>query len=774
MSAADVTVLRTPRRRRDASLLTLGLFAAIAAALLPVFSVMQPGSWTVQAALLTAAVLGAGLAARLFHLPALVATLLEVGIWVFALTAMFGRATAVLWIIPSPATVSTVPGLVSASSEEIRTGVAPVAPGIGLAFVLVAAIGGLAIVLDHVVLTARMPLLAGVGLVAVSLIPTIAIPADVDVTAFVLLAAALLFLLRVDTRSRHAAPRPRHVGPRRVGPRLRGRGASATAFGIAAVAVIVAVVATPLLPQPALRFASGGTGGYGTTINPNLELGNDLRQPRDIDVLTLQTDAPTPPYLRAVTLSSFDGSVWQPDRDDTVNVPGDGPVFDAPPVDSDIPVADYTTDISVGELDSPWLPVPSPATTVTGLQGDWLGMPQNRTIVSRSGSSRDQDYSVQTVAPRPTLEQIRARPVGGSELGDAVRALPADVPAIIGDTAREVTAGAQSPYDALIDLQTWFRSSAFRYSLDAPVEAGFDGAGLDAVADFLQARTGYCVHYASAFAVMARTLDMPSRIVVGYLPGTMSSSVGQERSTFTVTSSQLHAWPEVYFQGIGWVPFEPTNSLGVPTSFASGTTGGTGTTPNAPQQQQSAAPETQATTAPSLGNQDGPGLQGSGTAGATQEIGPGLLVGGGIVLLLLFVAAPAVLRALRRRSRTIAARAGDPVAAWAMVQDDAVDLGIPVPGGESPRRFAERLVREYGADPDDMDLLRGAVERVSYAEDAGDATNGPVLAAAAARVGAGLRARASGVRRAFSRVLPRSLVVRPGTAAAEERERVGA
>ncbi|KTR93283.1 hypothetical protein NS220_13025 [Microbacterium testaceum] len=769
MSAGDVTVLRTPRRRRDAALLTLGLFAAIAAALIPVFSVMQPGSWTLQAAFLTAAVLGAGLAARLFHLPALVATLLEVGIWLFALTAMFGRTTAVLWIIPSPATVSTVPVLFSAASEEIRTGVAPVAPGTGLAFVLVAAIGALAIVLDHVVLTARMPLLAGVGLVAVSLIPTIAIPADVDVTAFVLLAVALLFLLRVDTRSRHAGARSRPTGVPR-----RGRGASATAFGIAAVAVIVAVVATPLLPQPALRFASGGTGGYGTTINPNLELGNDLRQPRDIDVLTLQTTAPTPPYLRAVTLSSFDGSVWQPDRDDTVNVPGDGPVFDAPPVDSDIAVADYTTDISVGELDSPWLPVPSPATTVTGLQGDWLGMPQNRTIVSRSGSSRDQDYSVQTIAPRPTLEQIRARPVGGSELGDTVRALPADIPAVIGDTAREVTAGAQSPYDALIDLQTWFRSSAFRYSLDAPVEAGFDGAGLDAVADFLQARTGYCVHFASAFAVMARTLDMPSRIVVGYLPGTMSSSVGQERSTFTVTSSQLHAWPEVYFQGIGWVPFEPTNSLGVPTSFASGTTGGTNTTPNAPQQQQSAAPETQSTTAPSLGNQDGPGLQGTGTAGAARGIGPGLLVGGGIALLLLLLAAPAVLRALRRRSRATAARAGDPVAAWALVQDEAVDLGIPVPGGESPRRFAERLVQEHGADPDDLDLLRGAIERVSYAEKAQDAADGPLLAGAAARVGAGLRARATGVRRVVSRVLPRSLVVRPGSAAAEERERVGA
>ncbi|WP_181373627.1 hypothetical protein, partial [Microbacterium sp. HMWF026] len=64
MSGADVTVLRTPRRRRDASLLTLGLFVAIAAALLPVFSVIAPGPWVAGAVLVTAGVLGAGLLVR--------------------------------------------------------------------------------------------------------------------------------------------------------------------------------------------------------------------------------------------------------------------------------------------------------------------------------------------------------------------------------------------------------------------------------------------------------------------------------------------------------------------------------------------------------------------------------------------------------------------------------------------------------------------------------------------------------------------------------------
>lgn len=762
MSTGDVTVLRSPRRRRDATLLSIGLFVALAAAMLPAFSVIAPGSWVAGAAGLSAAVLAAGLGVRLARLPALAASLVEVVVWVVLLTAMFGRPTALLGLIPTPATVASVPGLLDAAAQEIRVGVAPVSAATGLSFLLVAAVGALAIVLDHVVLTARMPLLAGVGLVAVSLIPTIAIPSDVDVWGFVVLAAALLFLLRIDTRARvQADPVARR-------PRTQRRvGASATALGVAAVAVIVAVVATPLLPQPGLRFASGGTGGVGTTINPNLELGNDLRQPRDVDVLSVRTTAPSAPYLRAVTLSSFDGSVWQPDSSDTVPVRDDAPVFDPLVVDGEVAVADWTTDIDVDQLDSPWLPVPYPASTVTGLQGDWLGMPQNRTVVSRSGSTRDQVYEVQSTVARPTLEQIRARPVGGGNLGDAVRTLPANVPAIIGDTAREVTAGTQNPYDALIALQTWFRSSEFRYSLDAPVDSGFDGAGLDAVADFLQVRAGYCVHYASAFAVMARTLDMPSRIVVGYLPGSATGTPSDGRTTFVVSSSQLHAWPEVYFEGIGWVPFEPTNSLGVPTNFASSSPNGASNAPATPQQD-AATPGAQPSTAPSqdgrvdVGDQNGIGTGAGAGRGAAWV--PAALAG---LLVVLLAATPAVVRLVVRRRRLHAARAGDAVAAWTALREDAVDLGIPSPAAESPRAFAARLIGDHGADADALDLLRAALEQVSYAGDAIDPSAGAGLADAVDRARATLAAAASRPRRIGARLVPRSLLVRPGAASAE-------
>ena len=198
-------------------------------------------------------------------------------------------------------------------------------------------------------------------------------------------------------------------------------------------------------------------------------------------------------------------------------------------------------------------------------------MPLNRTVVGDNGATQGQSYVVETRVPEPTLDQIRASDANPGQVRDTASALPDNLPEIIAQTAREITAGTTNDYDALIAMQSWFRGSDFRYSLDAPVEQGFDGSGADAVAAFLEVKSGYCVHYASAFALMARTLDMPSRIVVGYLPGVNTSTVIDGQNVRSVLSGQLHAWPEVYFDGIGWVAFEPTNSLGTATRFGSAT-----------------------------------------------------------------------------------------------------------------------------------------------------------------------------------------------------------
>ncbi|KRA24194.1 hypothetical protein ASD65_06990 [Microbacterium sp. Root61] len=742
-----------PLRRGGELALTIGVFVAVFAAMMPLLRVIETGWWVLGAVVLSAAVLAAGFVARRFRLPAVAVSLIEAAVWVVLLTVMFLRDSALLGLIPTPDTVRTVPGLIGAGIDEVVLGAAPLEAGTPLSFFIVGAMGILTIVIDHVVLTARMPLLASVGLIAISLIPSIAVPGEIDVTSFVLLAASILFLLRVETRARETAG-DTSTPSTRTAP---AGGVSATALGIGAIGVIVAIVATPLLPP----LAEAGSGvGVGAAIDPTLQLGDDLRRPAEVEVLTVRTSAQAPPYLRAATLSAFDGSVWQPDRSRTLPLDspsGLGPIT----ADEEIRVVQETTTVQVQDLDSPWLPVAFPAISVTGLDGEWSAVPYNRTVVSRDGSAQGQSYDVTTELPRPTLEQIRARTAGGPELRDETTALPADLPPIIGELAAQITADKTNDYDRLVALQTWFRGSEFQYSLEAPVEEGFDGTGADAVARFLEVRAGYCVHFASAFALMARTLGMPARIVVGYLPGSNTNTTIDGKTVYAVSSSQLHAWPEVYFGGIGWVPFEPTNSLGVPTTFSAGST-----TPGGADPQQSAAPlpresaSSSASPSPSAGGLR-PGDSQAGRAEDALDPTPVLVTLFGILVAL---AIPGLIRELRRRQLLAAARGGDAAAAWTSVQDVAIDLGIDVPGSESARALGTRLVQAHGAPADEMSLLIGGIERASYAAGGRHGFwQGAEMADAATAVRAGMLAAVDRSRRILALAAPRSLIVRPGS-----------
>ena len=740
---------RPGRGRGGERLLTFAILAALLAALLPVVRVVQPGWWLLAALLLAALVLAAGYAARHYRLPAIAVTLIEAALWVVFMTFVFLRDTAILWVIPTLDTVRSVPVLVEAAMNEITLGAAPLPPTLAVTFVVVGAMGLLTIVVDHVVVTARMPLLGAVGIIAVSLIPAIAAPSEFDVIGFVFLAITLLFLIRSETRAREK-PLEREAE--------RTAGVPATAVGIGAIAIVVAVVATPVLPQPGVRAGSGV--GPGPGIDATLQLGDDLRRPQDIEVLRVRTDAPAVPYLRATTLTRFEGGVWEPDRSQTVSLASER-AFGAVDVDGDIRIGEYTTKVDVLNLDSPWAPVPYPAVGISGLTGVWGAVPYNHTVASTSDSTQGQSYEVVSAPARPSLEQMRATSAVGAQVRDETTELPTDIPPIIAQLAAEVTAQETTDYDRLVALQRWFRGPDFAYSLEAPVEDGFDGSGADAVARFLEVREGYCVHFASAFALMARTLNMPSRIVVGYLPGTPSSERIDGDPVYTVTSSQLHAWPEVFFEGVGWVPFEPTAGLGVPTLFSSAATLPGSTTDPDTQAPRPTNTPTGRGDAAEVDTENQPGSTG---AGASRSAFDPIPVLGLVVGLIVVLALPLLLGGLRRRQHDAAARTGDAAAAWQSVQEAAIDVGIAVPASESPRAFARRLVDEHGAEASDMDTVLVAIERASYSR-AGTRSYwmGDAAADAAAGVRRSLLAAVPPSRRVLAFVAPRSLVIRPGS-----------
>ncbi len=762
------------RRARADFALTVATYAALLVAMFPLVRVVTPGAWTLGVLVLPALVLATGWFARIYRLPAIAVSLAELAVGVFALTAVFLGDRALFGVIPTPRAVTRATNLVSQAIDLIASSAAPVEASAALAFLIVAGMLMLTIVIDHVVLTAHMPLLAAIALIAVWLIPAIIVPREVDVPAFVMLAVAILALLRVETRRRDRdaagpqtdAPVPWWRVPRDAEPygtvslasATTGIGAAAT--GIGAVAIVVAIVAAPLFADSVVRPGSG-PGGRWNTIDASLQFGDDLRRQTDAEVLQLRTDATSAPYLRVATLTDFDGQVWLPDRGRTVSLQS-SEAFQQEVTGDDLRFGESVTSIRIVNLVSASAPVPFPAVGVTGLDGEWESLPQNSTIVSRSDSVHGQDYEVITRWPRPTLEQIRAAPAAAEDTRDAATALPADLPEVIRALAQEVTASATNDYDALTALQRWFRSSEFRYSLNTPVSAGFDGSGAAAIAQFLEVREGYCIHFASAFALMARTLGMPARVVVGYLPGTSATLPQSGDRVYSVSSSQLHAWPEVHFTGIGWIPFEPTNGLGSPTSFAPAAV-----TPGLDDPDAAATPLPTASASPeaSIAPEFDDGLSGD------SSVAPNPLLRllpwiGPILGVLFLLAIPALIKEVRRRDLLNSARIGDAGAAWRFLQDAAIDLGISVAPDESPRAFGARLIARHGAPGDDVQELVDAIEFASYSPmgrrwRAGDLS----LAARSAR--AAITRSAPRFTRVLSVVAPRSLLVRPGSVYAD-------
>ena len=162
--------------------------------------------------------------------------------------------------------------------------------------------------------------------------------------------------------------------------------------------------------------------------------------------------------------------------------------------------------------------------------------------------------------------------------------LPDNVQAVVQQAQAAGVSAAPSTYEEQTGVMRWLVNyftnpeNGFSYSLNAP-----DGDGrsnldmLDAFLDPETGHVGYCQHYASALAVLGRALGLPTRIVLGYNAGT---GAREENGSYAVASKQLHAWTEVYFDGIGWVPFDVTPTTEENGSAADTTSNATVTSPN--------------------------------------------------------------------------------------------------------------------------------------------------------------------------------------------------
>src|SRR5262249_45618322 len=121
-------------------------------------------------------------------------------------------------------------------------------------------------------------------------------------------------------------------------------------------------------------------------------------------------------------------------------------------------------------------------------------------------------------------------------------------------TAQRVVGQTSNPYAAALELEGWFRSSAFHYDQTPPPIGNVPPL----VAFVMQTRRGYCQHFAGAMALMLRYLGIPARVAAGFTSGVYD----RNKHDWTVTDHDAHTWVEAWFPRYGWLPFDPTPGRG--------------------------------------------------------------------------------------------------------------------------------------------------------------------------------------------------------------------
>jgi transglutaminase-like putative cysteine protease len=644
---------------------------------------------------------------------------------------------------------------------------------------------GIVALVDLLGVTLRRVPLAGLPLLAAFTVP-VAILGGFPWLTFAVAGLFFVLLLAADHLSRlsqwgrtFVARRPGE-DPGALGAAEALQRNSTLTLQIGAVALVAAVLAPLAVPTyDGLLGGSGpGSGNRGTTVsleNPITNMQRDLDRGPDRDVILVRTDDPDPAYLRLTALDEFDGESWRPGRRDlpaTQQVEGElpppigaGPAYRAETYSYDVEVTD--------DLRSTWLPLPFPALSAT-VPGDWRFDSETRDVRSRDNDDTTAGISYEAVgdvvAPL-ARELVESRPAPAA-LARAGTTLPWDLtPSWLEDVVDGVTEGSDSDFAAAVAMQRWFTGDGrFTYTT-----ANDDGSGMRALRTFLTVeREGYCEQFATAMALMARVYGIPARVAVGFL---RPESAGDGAWVFS--AHDLHAWPELYFEGAGWIKFEPTPSSQIPTSAPSYTRGEIPRlSPDDPLPSQSTAPTPTPTRQP---RQDTT----AGADTAAQDGGPSPWWPVGAVAVIALLLVPRGLREASRRRRT-SSEDGQALVegAWSELRATALDLGLGWEDRVTVRVRARALAQVLARGPvagrlssgDDvvaeptareaLDSLVGTVERSRFSASDPTPEQGRAAVAAAGVVADALRQRVEERTRLRATWLPRSILAPAGPAPA--------
>ena len=501
-------------------------------------------------------------------------------------------------------------------------------------------------------------------------------------------------------RFRHTSEEATWMGARRM-TLAAALPAVLVTFGLTAV---VAAAVAPRLPgagERALVDTRNRQGSVTEVISPLVDIGAQMRNRGNLELFTVES-SDGGHYWRMYASPNYDNGQWSPMEEDLESM-GDrsGEVL--------LPAAKTEQTIRIRALAGHNVPAAYRPTSVSPADIRWTTQTEMLILPDVDLQMGDR-IVVMSMVPRPTVEQLLTATVDNAP--DGSLDLPGGLPQLAKDEASAATVGAVTPYEKALALQNWFRN--FKYDLYVQY-----GNSYDAIEAFLRGRSGFCQQFAGTFGVMARYLGLPTRIAVGFTPGDLRSD-----GLFHVYGRHAHAWPEVWFDGLGWVPFEPTPGRGSPdaTDYTNvqpaqftGTSGEGGstqqTTPSVPQQIPG-DPAASTTVPGGVGSGGvggattttlGAGSQGGGSSGGSTV--PLVIVGLVAALLAWVVFAPRVLRAMSQRHNTTPRERV--ISAWQQTLGALSFAGAPSPKGETPLEYA--TVAEFATGADHRTLREMAV-----------------------------------------------------------------
>jgi transglutaminase-like putative cysteine protease len=423
------------------------------------------------------------------------------------------------------------------------------------------------------------------------------------------------------------------------------------------------------------------------------------------NTVIFHADSPLPTYWQVGILSVFNGTEWLPDRA-AQSALADAPTAAANLAPSDLPAPNngqlFDASVHLTHFASRLLPAPPHTVSVRGLSGA-VAVGQEG-VLAQGSDSPHAAYSVTAELPPTQPSSDNQLSLNDPRLAPYL-ALPSE-PAIIPFLAHEVVGRATTQGAEAQDLVNWFRSGIFRYTLDPPALHG-----ADPLVQFLTVtRAGYCQQFAGAFGILARSLGIPTRLVVGFTAGQASTGGG-----YVVTGADAHVWPQVYLgPGAGWISVEPTPAAADDTVAPAGVVG-----PTASPVTSGTAPSTTPGTVPTQpGGTGGTGARPRPAASTHPQRKARAAAGSGtgwlwaLAVAVLAAAGALVAVVLRRRGKA-STGGGTPeqriLRAWEQAQRALRRHGLGRRGAETVGEYAARLDRLAGPG-----LRQGGAEALAH------------------------------------------------------------